>query len=145
MNGVCHGLSLLSPLSEVNLKQRLPDPFRYIHSLDQFCSEPFLIPLQTAWAPNCPIAHKEVHMRIHGNQLNLNGINPYSAAAEKAAAAQKAANVRKKLMRSASEDKSVQSPEEALMVSSWNSSAPKPVKSEVEFHTDDMGKDSSFG
>jgi hypothetical protein len=84
-------------------------------------------------------------MRIHGNQLNLNSINPYSAAAEKAADAQKAANVRKKLMRSASEDKSVQGPEEALMVSSWNNSASKPVKSEVEFHTAGMGKDSNFG
>jgi hypothetical protein len=84
-------------------------------------------------------------MHIHGNQMNLNTINPYSAAAEKAAAAQKAANVRKKLMKAASTDKSVQSPEEVLMAGSWSGSAPKPVKSEVEYHTADMGKDSSFG
>jgi hypothetical protein len=41
-------------------------------------------------------------MRIHGNQANLNTINPYSAAAEKATAAQRAADVRKKLLKSAS-------------------------------------------
>jgi len=58
-------------------------------------------------------------MRIHGNQMNLNTINPYSAAAEKALAAQRAANGRKKLVKSASAAESGATTEETLMVSSW--------------------------
>jgi len=60
---------------------------------------------------------QENPMRVHGNQMNLNTINPYSAAAEKAVAAQRAANVRKKLVKSA--DELAEMPEETLLISSW--------------------------
>jgi len=58
-------------------------------------------------------------MRTHGNQINLNSINPYSAAAEKATAAQRAADVRKKLAKTASGVEASASAEEALMVGKW--------------------------
>ena len=39
-------------------------------------------------------------MHIHGNQSNPNPINPYAAAAEKALAANRSSNIRKKLLKS---------------------------------------------
>ena len=58
-------------------------------------------------------------MRVHGNQMNLNTTNPYSAAAEKAMAAQRAANVRKKLVKRADGSECAAMPEETLLISSW--------------------------
>ena len=84
-------------------------------------------------------------MHIHGNQMNLNAVNPYSAAAEKAAAAQKAADVRKKLMNSASPIEGISSPDEALMVGKWMVPGQGPVHDDVEYHTSTAGKDSDFG
>jgi hypothetical protein len=51
--------------------------------------------------------------------MNLNTINPYSAAAEKAMAAQKAADVRKKLVKSADGTEAAGTLEETLLISSW--------------------------
>ena len=58
-------------------------------------------------------------MRIHGNQMNLNTVNPYSAAAEKALAAQRAANGRKKLVKRVDVAEAAATPEETLLISSW--------------------------
>ena len=58
-------------------------------------------------------------MHIHASQINMNPVNPYSAAAEKAIAAQRAANIRKKLMKSASDIEGVSSPDEAYMIGQW--------------------------
>ncbi len=84
-------------------------------------------------------------MHIHGNQMNLNAVNPYSAAAENAAAAQRAANVRKKLMKSASDIEGVSSPEEAFMLGHWMDSTQSPPQNDAEYHTSTAGKDSDFG
>lgn len=62
---------------------------------------------------------QENPMHVHGNQMNFNTINPYSAAAEKAMAAQRAANVRKKLVKCAADPESDATTEETLMISSW--------------------------
>jgi hypothetical protein len=51
--------------------------------------------------------------------MNPEARNPYSAAAEKALAAQRAAAVRKRLTKSAREIESASTPEEAFMVGRW--------------------------
>jgi len=59
-------------------------------------------------------------MHIHGNQMDMNSASLYSAAgAEKAAATQKAADVRRKLMKSATDIEGISSPDEAYLVSKW--------------------------
>jgi hypothetical protein len=84
-------------------------------------------------------------MRTHGNQANLNTINPYSAAAEKATAAQRAADVRKKLLKSAGSVDGSASPQEALMVGKWMNPTNTKAQVEVEYHTASAGRDSDFG
>jgi hypothetical protein len=83
-------------------------------------------------------------MHIHGNQMNLNAINPYSAAAERAVAAQKAADIRKKLMTSGGGLEGVSTPGEfmagQLMVPSHGQSF-----TEDEYHAGNSGRDSDFG
>jgi hypothetical protein len=84
-------------------------------------------------------------MHIHANQMNLDAVNPYSAAAEKAAAVQRAADVRKKLMKSASDIEGISSPDEAFMVGQWMDSTQSQAPADVEYHTTTAGKDSDFG
>jgi hypothetical protein len=77
--------------------------------------------------------------------MNLNAVNPYSAAAEKAAAAQRAADVRKKLMKSAADIEGTASPEEAFMLGQWMDSRHSQVESEDQYHASASGKDPDFG
>jgi hypothetical protein len=84
-------------------------------------------------------------MHIHGNQMNLNAINPYSAAAERAVASQRAAAVRKKLMKSAGDIEGVLSPDEHFMVGQWMGQRYGQSFTEDEFHAGDSGRDSDFG
>ena len=84
-------------------------------------------------------------MHIHGNQINLNGVNPYSAAAEKALAAQRAADVRRKLTNGASDIEGVSSPDEAFMVAHWMGPNQGQVQGEVEYRATVAGKESDFG
>jgi hypothetical protein len=58
-------------------------------------------------------------MHIHGNAINLNGVNPYNAAADNALAAQRAAKMRRKLAKSAQEIEAALSPEESLPIDKW--------------------------
>jgi hypothetical protein len=58
-------------------------------------------------------------MHIHGNQMNPNSVNPYAAAADKALAANRSSNTRKKLLKRAAEVETPPSPDEAAMVSRW--------------------------
>ena len=58
-------------------------------------------------------------MRVHGSQMSFNAVNPYAAAAEKAVAAQRAAEVRKKLLKGAAEIDGAPIPAEALRVGRW--------------------------
>jgi len=83
-------------------------------------------------------------MHIHGNQMNLNAVNPYSAAAEKAAGAQRVAEVRKKLT-NAGETEGVSSPEVAFMAGQWMIPRQIPAQDDVEYHTAAAGRDSDFG
>jgi hypothetical protein len=65
---------------------------------------------------------KELTMHIQRSQMNPSLGNPYSAAAEKALAAQRAAAVRKKLMKNAREIEGASTPEEAFMIGRWTES-----------------------
>ena len=84
-------------------------------------------------------------MRTLGNQTNLNPINPYSAAAEKATAAQRAADVRKKLLRSDGGIDGAASPEEASLIGKWMNATNSQTQVDVEYHTAGAGRDSDFG
>lgn len=78
-------------------------------------------------------------MHIHGNQMNLNSVNPYDAAAQKAAAAQRSADVRNKLLNSASEIESASDPEEAFMIRRWVNGQKSRGPGEDEYHTGSNG------
>jgi hypothetical protein len=59
--------------------------------------------------------------------MNLNPVNPYAAAAEKAMAAQRAAGGRKKAVKSVRAAEGASTPEEALMISSWMNAGQRSV------------------
>ena len=85
-------------------------------------------------------------MHIHGSQINMNAASLYSASGdEKAAAAKRAADVRKKLMKGASEIEGVGDPEEAFLIGQWIDSRHSQVESEEQYHEDASGKDPDFG
>jgi hypothetical protein len=84
-------------------------------------------------------------MHIHGTQLNMNPINPYSAAAEKALAAQRAANGRKKPVKKATVTEVASSPEAAFMIGQWMDSRHTPVQSDDPYQAAASGKDPDFG
>jgi DNA phosphorothioation-dependent restriction protein DptG len=85
-------------------------------------------------------------MHIHGSQMNPYSASLYSSAgAEKAAEAQRAADVRKKLMKSASDIEGVPSPDETFLVGQWMDSRHSQVLSGDEYHAAATGKDPDFG
>jgi hypothetical protein len=96
-----------------------------------------------------PIAfplHREGTMHIHGNSMSINAADFYSAGEyEKAAAAKRAADLRKKLLKGAAAIESAATPEESLLISQWLDSRHSQVQSQDEYHTTDEGKDSDFG
>jgi hypothetical protein len=73
--------------------------------------------------------------------MNLNTVNPYTAAAEKAIAAQRAANGRKKLVKSADDTAHPATSEETLFLSTWMNAkqGQRPVQRRAS------GKDPDFG
>jgi hypothetical protein len=85
-------------------------------------------------------------MHIHGNSMSINAASFYGAAQnEKAASARRAADVRKKLLRGASEIEGAATPEETLLIGQWMDSRHSQVQSQDEYHTAAEGKDSDFG
>jgi hypothetical protein len=85
-------------------------------------------------------------MRIHGNSMTVNATDFYSATQqERAAAAQRAASVRKKLIKSASEIDGAASPEETLMIGQWLDSRHSQVESGEENYINISGKDPELG
>jgi hypothetical protein len=93
--------------------------------------------------------HQEGAMHDHGTQMNMYPVNAYSAAAENALAAQRAADVRKKLAKSAASVEGAASPEEDFMIGQWTEGAhgaainPVDSPSEDEYHA--TGKVPDFG
>jgi hypothetical protein len=68
-----------------------------------------------------------------------------AAAAENAAARQRAADVRRKLMKSATDIEGISSPEEAFLVGQWMDSRHSQTMSEDQYHAAAEGKDPDFG
>jgi hypothetical protein len=75
---------------------------------------------------------QEPSMHAHGSQINLNAVNPFSAAAENAIAAQRATNLRKRGIRKTVASKLVASPEEALIIARWMDGGRSLVQSNTE-------------
>jgi hypothetical protein len=85
-------------------------------------------------------------MHIHGNSMAVNAASFYSAGqSEKTAAAQRAADVRKKLMKAGSVTEAVATTEETLMIGQWMDSRPSQVLSEDGYRTAASGRDSDLG
>jgi hypothetical protein len=95
---------------------------------------------------NCPFAHKEGTMYIHGYSMTANEGNFYSAAqVEKTASEQRAADVRKSLLKGAAEIEGAATPEETFMVGQWLDSRHSQVESEAQYHASAAGKVPDFG
>jgi hypothetical protein len=78
--------------------------------------------------------------------MAVNAANFYSATQEeRAAAAQRAASVRKKLIRSASDLEGMASPEETLLIGQWVNSQQHQLQSEEQYSNNASGKDPDFG
>ena len=85
-------------------------------------------------------------MHIHGNSMIVNAANFYGAAqGERAAAAQRAAEVRKRLLKSGSEIEGAATPEESLLIGQWMDSRHSQVESPEQYSNCLSGKDPEFG
>ncbi len=84
-------------------------------------------------------------MHIHGNMMNVQGANLYSAGLqERAAAAARAAEVRKRLLKSAQSIEGEATPEEALM-GQWLDAQSGQESNEDEYRGGASGRDPDFG
>jgi hypothetical protein len=89
---------------------------------------------------------QEGTMHIHGNSMAINAASFYSAAQnEKAAAAQRAAEVRRKLLKGASAVEGLAGPQESLLIGQWMDSRHSQAQSEDAYRTAASGKDLDFG
>ena len=85
-------------------------------------------------------------MHIHGNSMSIQSASLYAAAqGEKAAAAQRAAEVRKRLLKSAQSIESGADPDATLLIGQWLDSRHSQVLPQDEYHTAAAGKDPDFG
>ncbi len=84
-------------------------------------------------------------MHIHGNLLNTQSASLTSiSASERAAAAQRAAEVRKRLLKTA-QAAGAATPEETLLIGHWLDSRHSQVLSNDDNHAAAEGKDPDFG
>jgi hypothetical protein len=78
--------------------------------------------------------------------MSINAASFYSAAQnEKTTAAQRAADIRKKLLKGASEIEGAATLEETLLIGQWMDSRHSQVQSQDQYHTSASGKDPDFG
>jgi hypothetical protein len=73
-------------------------------------------------------------MHIHGNPINTNMANLHSAAADKAAAAQRASETRKKLMKSPVKIEGELDSEASFMIGQWSEEGSRQRQSENHDH-----------
>jgi hypothetical protein len=85
-------------------------------------------------------------MHIHGNPMNytLPGVTS-AAAAENAATRERAAEVRRRLLKSAAAVEAPASPEEAFLIGRWTGSSAIPEASPEPARTPGSGRVSEFG
>src|ERR1700728_2948196 len=86
-----------------------------------FAGEPPLIYSPRGRRLDCPLTRKEEPMRILGNSLNIQSINLYAASQSErtAAAAQRASEVRKRLLKSARSVVADPDPDASLLIGQW--------------------------
>ncbi len=85
-------------------------------------------------------------MHIHGAAMNNYAIGFNSAEqTDKAAAAQRAAETRRKLLKSAQSIDGSPDSAEGLLIGQWLDSRHSQVQSEDQYHTSVSGKDPDFG
>ncbi|MFZ1084760.1 MAG: hypothetical protein WAN35_07345 [Terracidiphilus sp.] len=85
-------------------------------------------------------------MHIHGHPMSVNPADFYAASqGERAANAQRAAEVRKKLLKSGALLDGAASPEETLMISQWLDGRHSQTESAEEYHATAAGRDPDFG
>jgi hypothetical protein len=84
-------------------------------------------------------------MAIDGIQTNLNSVNPYSAAAEKAVAAQRAASARKKARRRKGAIELTSNPEQAPAMPQWMGSGSGQARSDEGYRAAASAIESDFG
>jgi hypothetical protein len=85
-------------------------------------------------------------MHIHGKSMNANPADFYAASqGEKVANAQKAAEIRKKLLKGAAQIEGAATPEETLMISHWLDGRQSQTESSEEYHAAAAGRDPDFG
>ncbi len=85
-------------------------------------------------------------MHIHASFMNMNSATLYSAAgADKAATAQRAADVRKRLMKSPSAMEGPSRPDEAFILGQWMNSQPGQPQNQDQQHATLTGKVLDFG
>jgi hypothetical protein len=84
-------------------------------------------------------------MHIHGNSMAVNAANLYFAAQDEgAAAAQRAAEIRKKLLKGALQIDGTSTPEETLLIGQWMDPRHSQVQSEDQYHSNAEGRDLDF-
>jgi hypothetical protein len=102
-----------------------------------FADEPLLIFPSLVRRIDCPIALRQGKMRIHGNSMNLQPVNLYSAAEiATTAAARRAAEARKRLLKSAHSASSDPELDAIPFVGQWLDSRHSQVLPPDEGHTD---------
>jgi len=85
-------------------------------------------------------------MHIHPAAVGLHSINTYAAGNDRsAAAAQRAAEVRKRLLTSAQSVEPDTDPDATLLVGQWIDSRHSQVLPQDEYHSAASGKDPDFG
>jgi hypothetical protein len=84
-------------------------------------------------------------MHIHGHPMSVNPADFYAACqGEMAANAQRAAEVRRKLLKVAAQIEDA-TPEETLLISQWLDARHSQTESADEFHSTVVGRDGDFG
>jgi hypothetical protein len=85
-------------------------------------------------------------MHIHGHPMSVNPADFYAAGqGERAANAQRAAEVRKKLLKNSAQIDGAATPEETLMISQWLDARHSQTESAEEYHSTAAGRDLDFG
>jgi hypothetical protein len=84
-------------------------------------------------------------MHIHPSAIGLHPINISAAGNERAAAAQRAVEIRKRLLKAAQGVAAAATPEENLLIGQWLDSRHSQVLSGDEYHSASQGEDPDFG
>ncbi len=84
-------------------------------------------------------------MHIHGNSMSVQSAGLSSAQGERAAAAQRAAEVRRRLLKSAQSVESGADPDATFLIGQWLDSRHSQVLPQDENRAATAGKDPNFG